>query len=51
MSINKITIKNCKSIEFMELNLKKNVNCFIGINDVGKSNIMKILYFFYINLT
>ncbi|WNS43890.1 retron Eco8 family effector endonuclease [Paenibacillus sp. MMS20-IR301] len=51
MSINKITIKNCKSIEFMELNLKKNVNCFIGINNVGKTNIMKILYFFHLNLT
>lgn len=51
MSIERITIKNCKSIEFLELNLNKNVNCFIGINNVGKSNIMKIIYFFHTNLT
>lgn len=51
MSIQKITIKNCKSIEFLELNLIKNINCFIGVNNVGKSNIMKIIYFFYTNLT
>ncbi|MBE7899233.1 retron Eco8 family effector endonuclease [Paenibacillus polymyxa] len=51
MSIKKITIKNCKSIEFLELNLNMNINCFIGINNVGKSNIMKIIHFFYINLT
>ncbi|QPK59059.1 AAA family ATPase [Paenibacillus polymyxa] len=46
MSIKKITIKNCKSIEFLELNLNMNINCFIGINNVGKSNIMKIIHFF-----
>lgn len=51
MSISKLTIKNCKSIEFMELNLKENISCFIGTNNVGKSNIMRILNFFYINLT
>ncbi|WCR29480.1 retron Eco8 family effector endonuclease [Paenibacillus thiaminolyticus] len=51
MSIKKITIKNCKSIEFLELNLSKNINCFLGINNVGKSNIMKIIHFFYTNLT
>ncbi|MCM3037518.1 retron Eco8 family effector endonuclease [Bacillus pumilus] len=47
----KVTIKNCKSIEFLELNLKENINCFIGTNNVGKSNIMKVLNFFYLNLT
>lgn len=51
MSIQRVTIKNCKSIEYMDLNLKKNVSCFIGVNNVGKSNIMKIIHFFYINLT
>ncbi|OPG94390.1 hypothetical protein B2I21_30850 [Chryseobacterium mucoviscidosis] len=51
MSIQRVTIKNCKSIEHMDLNLKKNVSCFIGVNNVGKSNIMKIIHFFYINLT
>lgn len=51
MSIKKITIKNCKSIDFLELNLNKNINCFIGINNVGKSNIMKIINFFHTNLT
>lgn len=51
MSIQKITIKNCKSIDFLELNLNRNINCFIGINNVGKSNIMKIIHFFHINLT
>lgn len=51
MSIKKITIKNCKSIEFLELNLNMNINCFIGINNVGKSNIMKIIHFFHTNLT
>lgn len=51
MSIKKITIKNCKSIDFLELNLNMNINCFIGINNVGKSNIMKIINFFHTNLT
>ncbi|GAB6456400.1 AAA family ATPase [Bacillus thuringiensis] len=51
MSIVGVTIKNCKSIESLELNLKENINCFIGTNNVGKSNIMKALNFFYLNLT
>ncbi|WP_189655292.1 retron Eco8 family effector endonuclease [Bacillus sp. HNG] len=51
MSIVGVTIKNCKSIELLELNLKENINCFIGTNNVGKSNIMKALNFFYLNLT
>ncbi|WP_246586657.1 retron Eco8 family effector endonuclease [Cytobacillus gottheilii] len=46
-----VTIKNCKSIESLELNLKENINCFIGTNNVGKSNIMKALNFFHLNLT
>jgi len=51
MSIRKISIKNCKSIEHIELNMNKSINCFIGVNNVGKSNIMKIIYFFHKNLT
>lgn len=51
LSIVGVTIKNCKSIESLELNLKENINCFIGTNNVGKSNIMKALNFFYLNLT
>lgn len=50
LSIVRVTIKNCKSIEFLELNLNEKINCFIGTNNVGKSNIMKALNFFYLNL-
>jgi predicted ATP-dependent endonuclease of OLD family len=35
----------------MEINLREKVNCLIGTNNVGKSNIMKSLNFFYVNLT
>ncbi len=51
LAIKKVTIKNCKSIEFLELNLEKNINCFLGVNNVGKSNIMRIINFFHLNLT
>jgi predicted ATP-dependent endonuclease of OLD family len=46
MSIVKVHIKNCKSIEDINLSFNKKMNCFIGTNNVGKTNIMKSIDFF-----
>ncbi|OOM78319.1 DNA replication and repair protein RecF [Clostridium puniceum] len=50
MSIKKIKIKNFKSIKFIEIELNT-LNCIIGKNGSGKSNILKALKYFYDNLT
>ncbi|MBV6446350.1 MAG: hypothetical protein IFNCLDLE_02643 [Ignavibacteriaceae bacterium] len=46
MFINKISIKNFRSIEYVELSLK-NLTIFFGKNDVGKSTVLKALNLFF----
>ncbi|MED4476442.1 retron Eco8 family effector endonuclease [Oceanobacillus caeni] len=49
MTIKGIEIKNVKSIKSTYLDLKK-INCLIGENGAGKSNILKAIKYFYDNL-
>ncbi len=43
MKLNKINIKNFRSIEEMELILEPRCQIFVGINESGKSNILKAI--------
>jgi len=49
MKLKKIIIKNYKSIDSMEFDIKKFGNShtitFVGINEVGKSNILEAMSF------
>ncbi|MCM3124433.1 MULTISPECIES: retron Eco8 family effector endonuclease [unclassified Mesobacillus] len=50
MAIEKIVIRNCKSLKNVSLELTE-INCLIGENGTGKTNIIKCLDYFYSNLT
>lgn len=52
MSINKIIIRNFKSIDNLELsfNDKITISCFLGKNGVGKTNLFNAIDYFYDNL-
>lgn len=43
MKINKLIIRNFKSIKDLELDLSPRINVFIGANNVGKSNILSAM--------
>lgn len=43
MRINKLTIRNYKSVKDLELELSPRINVFIGANNVGKSNILSAM--------
>lgn len=43
MKIDKLTIKNYKSVCNLELDLSPRINIFIGANNVGKSNILSAM--------
>lgn len=47
MSICAIKINNLLSFNQLELNDIKDINCIVGKNNVGKSNLLKALRFFY----
>lgn len=49
MSIDSITFYNTKSLKNITINLD-NINCLLGENGSGKSNILKSIYYFYINI-
>ncbi|MGF7060103.1 retron Eco8 family effector endonuclease [Brassicibacter mesophilus] len=49
MPIKSIKIKNCKSIKEISVELN-NINCIVGENGTGKSNLMKAVTHFYKNL-
>lgn len=49
MSLKTIRIENCKSIQSCKIELNQ-INCFIGENGVGKTNIIKAIEYFYSNL-
>jgi DNA replication and repair protein RecF len=45
MILNRISILNYKNLEQVELSFSPNVNCFIGQNGVGKTNLLDAIYF------
>ncbi|MEV3841372.1 retron Eco8 family effector endonuclease [Aeromonas veronii] len=47
MSISAIKINNLLSFDQLELNNIKDINCIVGKNNVGKSNLLKALSYFY----
>ena len=44
MFLNTLSINNYKSFSSAKFNFKKKINCFIGKNGVGKSNIIDSIY-------
>lgn len=50
MGITRIELKNCRSIKNIQLQLNE-INCLLGENGTGKTNIMKSFKYFYDNLT
>ncbi|HDR7782639.1 TPA: retron Eco8 family effector endonuclease [Bacillus wiedmannii] len=50
MSIVNIEIKNCKSIKQMQVDLKA-LNCIIGRNGAGKTNLIKAIDYFFQSLS
>lgn len=47
MSIKSIRIENLLSYDCLLINNIKDINCIIGKNNVGKSNLLKLISFFY----
>jgi len=47
MSIKLIKIKNLLSFDKLEINELQDINCIVGKNNVGKSNLLKLISFFY----
>lgn len=45
MRINKLTIQNFKNHENLHLDLSAQINCFVGNNGVGKTNILDALHY------
>ncbi|MBC8625670.1 DNA replication/repair protein RecF [Alloprevotella sp. Lung230] len=45
MILEQLSILNYKNIEQAELSLSPNVNCFIGANGMGKTNVLDAIYF------
>ena len=50
MSIKSIEVRNLLSFDNLYIDKFEDVNCIIGQNNVGKSNLLKILRFFYSKL-
>ena len=50
MGIKSIKIKNLLSFESVSIDDIKNINCIIGQNNAGKSNLLKLISFFYSQL-
>lgn len=47
MSIKSIKIKNLLSFDELIINRLEDINCIVGINNSGKSNLLKLIRFFY----
>lgn len=45
MYLSKLTLNNFKNIEEVELNFSENVNCFVGENGVGKTNLLDSVHY------
>ncbi|WP_417344882.1 AAA family ATPase [Ferrimonas sp.] len=50
MSIHSIRIKNLLSFNDSIIDDIKDVNCIVGKNNVGKSNLLKLIRYFYLKL-
>jgi predicted ATP-dependent endonuclease of OLD family len=50
MGIKSIKIKNLLSFEHVSINEIKDINCIIGQNNAGKSNLLKLISYFYSKL-
>ncbi|MCK7634441.1 MULTISPECIES: retron Eco8 family effector endonuclease [unclassified Shewanella] len=50
MSIQSIRIKNILSFEDLEIKSLSDINCIVGKNNVGKSNLLKTIKYFYDSL-
>ncbi len=49
--IKQIKIKNFRSIDTLDFSVNPQMNIFVGLNDVGKSNVLKALNLFFNNET
>ncbi|WP_449355186.1 AAA family ATPase [Virgibacillus natechei] len=49
MPITQVEIKNCKSIKDLRIHFNE-INCLLGENGTGKTNILKSIKYFYDNL-
>lgn len=47
MSINSIEIKNLLSFDLLHLAEIEDINCIVGRNNTGKSNLLKLIRYFY----
>lgn len=47
MAIHSIRIKNLLSFEDVTVDTVKDINCIVGKNNVGKSNLLKLIKYFY----
>ena len=45
MVLNELTIINYKNIAQAELSLSPKINCFIGNNGMGKTNLLDAVYY------
>ena len=45
MRLNSLSILNYKNISEAELNFSPKINCFIGDNGMGKTNLLDAIYF------
>ena len=47
MSLKSIKVTNLLSFDNLSINNFKDINCIVGKNNTGKSNLLKLLRFFY----
>ena len=45
MYLHELKLTNFKNCESADLQLSENVNCFVGLNGAGKTNILDSIYF------
>ncbi|MFK2822072.1 retron Eco8 family effector endonuclease [Arcobacter sp. YIC-80] len=50
MSISKIEITNLLSFDKLTIDDFREINCIVGMNNVGKSNFLKLIQFYYLKL-
>ena len=45
MILNHLTITNYRNLQMADLAFSPNVNCFVGANGMGKSNVLDAIYY------
>ena len=45
MILQRLTLVNYKNIEETDLNFSENINCFLGNNGMGKTNLLDAIYY------